>query len=346
MMWYDGIVLAIVVIATVRGAMKGFVWQLASIAALVACFAFAESTSVAVAPYIGVEPPLNRWIAMLGLYVLCVLVTFLIARSLREWIEKAKFVEFDRHLGLLFGFLKGVTFCLILTFFAVTLSETARAHVFQSRSGYVAAIIMDRLHPVMPAELHDVLEPFIHRLDRSGMDLHHTDHHARHHGDGEHNSPGDSEHAHGNHPANTEQGSGSNTDGRNLPSAYYLRDDVQYFPKNPESISDDRDPVIAPKGVVNLLREISGIFTTFPAGQTGIVEDIQKATAGIPDQVVWAVLQDWRSDLQDLGPDPDPETDGDTQLDVRIRRQLQAAGIPLTSLSRAVQDRLHETPPR
>lgn len=346
MMWYDGIVLAIVVIATVRGAMKGFVWQLASIAALVACFAFAETASVAVAPYISVAPPLNRWIAMLGLYVLCVLVTFLIARSLREWIEKAKFVEFDRHLGLLFGFLKGVTFCLMMTFFAVTLSETARAHVFESRSGYVAAIIMDRLHPVMPAELHDVLEPFIHRLDRSDMDLQHSDHHASHRGDGDHHSPSEAEHEHVNHQANTGQDGGSNSDGRTLPSAYYLRDDVRHFPKSPESRSDNRDPVIAPKGVVNLLREISGIFTTFPAGRTGIVEDIQKATAGIPDQVVLAVLRDWRSDLQDLGPDPDPDTDGDTQLDVRIRRQLQAAGIPLTSLSRAVQDRLSETPPR
>ena len=212
MMWYDGIVLAIVVIATVRGAMKGFVWQLASIAALVACFAFAESTSVAVAPYISVDPPLNRWIAMLGLYVLCVFVAFLIARSLRGWIEKAKFVEFDRHLGLLFGFLKGVTFCLMLTFFAVTLSETARAHVFQSRSGYVAAIIMDRLHPVMPAELHDVLEPFIHRLDRSNMDLHHTDHHAHGDGDREHHSPGEAKHAHDNHPTNAGEGSGTDLD--------------------------------------------------------------------------------------------------------------------------------------
>ena len=164
-MWYDLVILAILVYASLRGAARGLVWQLAWIVALILCFAFAESVSIALAPHIKVEPPLNRWIAMFVLYVGFSFASFGVARMLRGWIEKAKFVEFDRHLGGIFGFLKGVVFSLVLTFFVVTLSERMRATVLNSYSGFAAGTIMEHLHPVMPKELHSVLEPYIHTLD-------------------------------------------------------------------------------------------------------------------------------------------------------------------------------------
>ena len=185
-MWYDLLIVAILVITAARGAMKGFVWQLAAIGSLVLCFLFATPLSLALAPAIGVDPPLNRWIALLVIYSLFAAVAFGAARMLREGIEKAKFVEYDRHLGAVFGLLKGVVISLVLTFFAVTLSDTARAHIMESKSGYAAAIIMDGLHPVMPAELHAVLEPYIHQLDRPDMDLKHS-----HHGDSDEHLHGD-----------------------------------------------------------------------------------------------------------------------------------------------------------
>lgn len=173
-MYYDLLVLGILGYSVVRGARKGFIWQLASIAALVLCFVFAERVSVVLAPYIEVGAPLDRWIAMLLLYIVFSFIAFAMARVLRGWIERARFVEYDRHLGALFGFLTGVTICLVLTFFVVTLSEKARGHVLGSYSGSVAALAMDRLHPVMPEELHEILEPYIHRLDRPDLDLKHT----------------------------------------------------------------------------------------------------------------------------------------------------------------------------
>lgn len=175
-MWYDLVVLAVLVYATVRGAAKGIVWQLAVIAALVLCFVFSGSLSLSLAPFIKVQPPLNRWIAMFILYVGFSFVSFGAARVLRQAIEKAKFEEYDRHLGALFGFAKGVLFCLFLTFFSVTLSAVLREQVMQSYSGYAAAIIMDRLHPVMPQGLSKVLEPYIHELDQAEMELHAHDH--------------------------------------------------------------------------------------------------------------------------------------------------------------------------
>ncbi len=173
-MWYDILILAILAYSTLRGAKTGIVWQLAVIGALVLCFAFAEPLSVVLAPVIPVTPPLNRWLAMLCIYFAFAFVSFAVAGKLRSWIEALKFVEYDRHVGAIFGFIKGVVFCLVLTFFVVTLSEKLRFEVLNSHSGHAAAVIMDRLHPIMPAELHDVLEPYIHQLDRPGMDLEHS----------------------------------------------------------------------------------------------------------------------------------------------------------------------------
>ena len=173
-MWFDILTLVVIGYSTIRGAKKGIVWQLAIIGALIACFAFSEPLSLLLAPTLPVDPPLNRWLAMLGIYLGFAFASFAVARTLRSWIEAWKFVEYDRHVGAIFGFIKGGVFCLVLTFFVVMLSDQLRLEILNSHSGYAAAIIMDRLHPVMPAELHDVLEPYIHQLDRPDMDLKHT----------------------------------------------------------------------------------------------------------------------------------------------------------------------------
>jgi membrane protein required for colicin V production len=173
--WYDFAMAGMLLFAVVRGAVKGFVWQLAAIVAIVLCFYFAGSLSLLLAPMIpNVEPPANRWVAMFLLYLGFSFVSFGAARVLRGWIEKAKFVEYDRHLGAVFGLVKGVAFCLVVTFFVVTLSDDLRETVVQSQSSYGAAIIMDRLHSVMPENMHEVLEPYIHQFDRPGMNLKHS----------------------------------------------------------------------------------------------------------------------------------------------------------------------------
>ncbi len=170
--WYDFVVIAVLVYTAFRGAQKGLVSQLAWIVALVLCFAFAEGLSLKLAPKIQeiaptVQSPLDRWIAMLILYMGFSFGSFGIARVLRGWIEKAKFVEYDRHLGGLFGFVKGVVMCLVGTFFLITLSEKARETVLSSQSGYAAAVVMNTLEPVMPKELAEVLAPYMQRLDPS-----------------------------------------------------------------------------------------------------------------------------------------------------------------------------------
>lgn len=163
--WYDIIIAVVLVYATARGAQKGLILQLAWIVALVLMFFFAEEISPVLMPYMPAEEPMNRWLAMLLVYILFAFVTFAAAHKIGDWMERMKFMDVNRHLGGLFGLVKGVIFALVLTFFVVTLSESARGVVLESHSGYASAIVMDRLHSVMPEEIHEVLEPYIHKLD-------------------------------------------------------------------------------------------------------------------------------------------------------------------------------------
>lgn len=163
--WFDAFIAVILLFTTLRGAMKGLVWQLAWIAAIVLCFVFSQTASMTIAGWLPIEPPLNRWVAMFILYLVAAFVAFAVAAKLHGWIEKAKFTELDKHLGAIFGLLKGTLFSLVVVFFAVTLSAATRDVVLNSYSGYAAAVIMDRLHPVLPDELRDVLFPYLYYLD-------------------------------------------------------------------------------------------------------------------------------------------------------------------------------------
>jgi uncharacterized membrane protein required for colicin V production len=68
-MWYDCLAVAILAYTTIRGAMKGVIWQIAAIAGIVLCFVFSESISAAAGPYVHLDPPLNNWVVMIGAYL-------------------------------------------------------------------------------------------------------------------------------------------------------------------------------------------------------------------------------------------------------------------------------------
>ncbi|VAX40141.1 hypothetical protein MNBD_PLANCTO02-2971 [hydrothermal vent metagenome] len=173
---FDGIILFVLLISLYRGAAKGFVWQLATIAAIVLCFVFAGELSKKVAPVIanfGAKPPLDQWLAMLALYVGFSFLSFGVARSIGRWLEKVKLKEYDKHLGAIFGLVKGVAFCLVLVFFLSNFSTSARAMIKKSYSGKAAATVMDGLHPLMSEGLSKALHDIgnIDELNQPGLKL-------------------------------------------------------------------------------------------------------------------------------------------------------------------------------
>ena len=357
-MWYDACMLAILAYTTIRGAAKGMAWQVAAIAALVLCFLFATPLSLVVAPMIRLEPPLNRWVAMLVIYLAFSFGCFAAARMLRSWLEALKFEEYDRHLGALFGFVKGAMICLVITFFSVCLSETARATILETRTGRISGQILDQLAVVMPAELDKVLAPYLRKFDDASML-------AIDAGQGG-QRPLPDEFCRTDLPADDFRGTrrppGDSTDdsplGRVLDSAvdrienrikervHEVVDGVltsgrtdQEQPaasKPAANNSSEGDELLSP-----LIAGISQILSNKPDRQEEKQSELEALLRGVPAGVATSALRDWKADL--LGADdPDPETDLTTPLDVRLVRQLSAAGIRLDSLPRPIRQRLED----
>jgi membrane protein required for colicin V production len=117
----------------------------------------------------GDKEPMNRFIAMLVIYLGTSMVIWLLFRIVAGMIDRVKLKEFDRQVGGLIGATKGVLLCVVITFFAVTLSADSRQMVLDSRSGHYISVLIDRARPVMPDDLRQVLEPYLKRLD-DGLD--------------------------------------------------------------------------------------------------------------------------------------------------------------------------------
>jgi membrane protein required for colicin V production len=166
---YDVFMIVVLIGATLFGAMKGMAWQMASLGSIVLSYFVALSFSEKLAPVFSAQAPWNRFLAMLVLYVLSSFSVWMVFRIVAGAIDRVKLKEFDRQLGAIFGAFKGVLLCIAITFFAVTLSVTARGSVLKSKSGVYIAQILNKADSVMPEEIHKVLDPYIDRLER-GLD--------------------------------------------------------------------------------------------------------------------------------------------------------------------------------
>jgi len=166
---YDIAMLAVLLIATLLGAWKGMAWQIASLASLVASYFMALRFGHTLAPLFGDKEPMNRFIAMLVIYLGTSMVIWLLFRVVAGLIDRVRLKEFDRQVGGLIGATKGVLLCVVITFFAVTLSADSRKMVLDSRSGHYISVLIDRARPMMPDDLRQVLEPYLKRLD-DGLD--------------------------------------------------------------------------------------------------------------------------------------------------------------------------------
>jgi membrane protein required for colicin V production len=162
---YDLVMLGILAAAGLLGYFKGFVWQVAWIAGIAASSFVALRFSAALAPFCGQQPPWNRLIAMLALYVATSLVVWLVFRVVSGAINAVHLAAFDRQLGLLFGLAKGALLCVVVTFFAVTLAPAYRGQIVGSRSGRLVAEVIVRADELLPREISEAVEPFVRQFE-------------------------------------------------------------------------------------------------------------------------------------------------------------------------------------
>jgi len=165
---YDLLMLIILGLAIVWGAWKGLIWQVASIASIGLSYLVALRFRQQLAQFIDASPPWNMFLSMLMLFLGTGFVVWVAFNLVHEFIERVRLKEFDRQLGAVLGAAKGVLLCALVTLFAVTLlGDTQRQAICNSKSGYYIAVLLDRADPIMPKELHDVLAPYLDRLDRT-----------------------------------------------------------------------------------------------------------------------------------------------------------------------------------
>lgn len=163
---YDIIMLVVLVGATLFGAIKGFAWQLASIGSLVLSYIVAYRFREPFSEVIKADPPWNRFLAMLILYVGTSFIIWMLFRMISKTIDNLKLKEFDRQVGAVCGLAKGALFCTLITMFAVTLvGPKLREQIVGSRSGFYIAKLLDKSDMVIPPELHDVVAPYIERFE-------------------------------------------------------------------------------------------------------------------------------------------------------------------------------------
>ena len=167
MQTYDLLMLLVLVATTMFGYWKGMAWQIASLASLGLSYVVALKFSTQLAPTFGDTAPLNRFVAMLVIYIVTSFIIWTLFRLVSGVIDKVRLEAFDKQLGAMFGFAKGVLLCIAITFFAVTLLPPAQGEaIVGSQSGQYIVAILNRADAVVPPELHEVIDPYLHRVQQ------------------------------------------------------------------------------------------------------------------------------------------------------------------------------------
>jgi membrane protein required for colicin V production len=162
---YDYIMIAVLIGATVFGFWKGMAWQIASLASLVVSYFASLKFAEQLAPVFGQQAPLNKFVAMAAIYVGTSLIIWTLFRFVSNFIDKLRLESFDKQIGAIIGFAKGVLLCVGITFFAIGLVPQSREAIVGSQSGHYIVALVDKAHSVFPPEIHQIVDPYLNRIE-------------------------------------------------------------------------------------------------------------------------------------------------------------------------------------
>ena len=165
MQTYDMLMLVVLVAATVFGFWKGMAWQIASLASLIVSYFASLKFAEQLAPLFGQQAPWNKFVAMFAIYVGASFIIWMLFRFVAGAIDKIKLETFDKQLGAMFGFAKGVLLCIGITFFAVTVVPAQADAIVGSQSGHYIVALLDKAHSVFPPEIHQAIDPYLNKIE-------------------------------------------------------------------------------------------------------------------------------------------------------------------------------------
>lgn len=163
---YDFLMIAVMAGAILFGLWKGFAWQVASLASIVASYFVARNFAGVVAERIGGDPAWNKFLAMFILFFGCSFAIWMVYSFIRKTIEQMHLKTFDRQVGGALGAVKGALLCIIITLFGCSLlGETVCKTICTSRSGNYVAHALAKLHGVVPDEIREYIGPYVDRFN-------------------------------------------------------------------------------------------------------------------------------------------------------------------------------------
>lgn len=157
-MWLDGCAVLVIALAAWKGAAKGAIWQLAVLGSIAACILVAGEATPIVEREIPLAQPFKHWAAIAAVYAVISLVVFLVARGIRGWLEKVRFVEYDRHWGAILGAVKGIILVLVVTCLLLVIAPSTHGMIRESVTGAITNRTIEYLAPMLPARLADALQ--------------------------------------------------------------------------------------------------------------------------------------------------------------------------------------------
>jgi len=167
MQTYDVFMLVVLVGATVFGFWKGMAWQIASLASLIVSYIASLRFSDQLAPMFGQQAPLNKFVAMAAIYVGTSFFIWTLFRFVSKAIDKVRLESFDKQLGAIIGFAKGVLLCVAITFFAVVFAPPQQGQaIVNSQSGRYIVALLDKAHTVFPPEIHQIIDPYLNKVEQ------------------------------------------------------------------------------------------------------------------------------------------------------------------------------------
>ena len=137
--WVDIGLLAFLALSIVVGVLRGFVYELLSLAAWFVAYFVATRAAPWAAPNIPVGEPgsaLNQGVAFAALFVVVLIAWSLIARLVRGLIRATPLNLIDRMFGAGFGLLRGTVALLVLAI-AVGFTPLAHSAAWQQSRGAV-----------------------------------------------------------------------------------------------------------------------------------------------------------------------------------------------------------------
>jgi len=171
MQGYDILMLGVMAVAIMRGYSKGLAWQISSIASIAASYFVAYRFKDQVTPMIDLADPWRGLVAMMILFVGTSLVIWFVFHNIRGAIEKAKLKDFDHQLGAIFGGVKGAAWCTVITIVALSfLTPGMSQQIVGSHSGGYIARLLANSKRIIPAEVQQVVQPYIQRAEEQLQD--------------------------------------------------------------------------------------------------------------------------------------------------------------------------------